>query len=168
MAESEGVIAQPGEPATTAPVATESQEAPRVEPEETESDPKAFNKAALLKDLHDTRQKSQALKAQVEALTAQAKKAEESVALAEAVQRKYDRLEGFLTKVGGPFAQALDSKSFTQALFETDTPVEELATQWAKDHPTLTTQALGAGTGPVAPQQPTISELLHAAIQKAR
>lgn len=66
---------------------------------------------------------------------------------AESVQLKYDRLESFLTKVGGPLSKALDSRSFTTALFESDEDIDELVSKWHRDNPSATSSALNSGPG---------------------
>lgn len=63
------------------------------------------------------------------------------------LQARYDRLEAFLTAVGGPLAQALDSKRFTTALFESDTDIKDLVDDWNKSNPTATSAALRGGNG---------------------
>ena len=70
--------------------------------------------------------------------------------MADTVQAKYDRLESFLSAIGGPISKALDSKSFTTALFESDTDVAELVTKWHKDNPSATSSALQSGSGQTA------------------
>lgn len=92
-----------------------------------------------LKGTHQT--KVQELETQVTELTAKA-------ASAETVQAKYDRLESFLTSLGGPISKALDSKSFSTALFESDTDIKELVAQWHKDNPSATSAALNSSSGP--------------------
>lgn len=91
-----------------------------------------------LKGTHQT--KVQELETQVTELTAKATQAE-------SVQAKYDRLEAFLTSLGGPISKALDSKSFSTALFETDTDIKELVAQWHKDNPSATSTALRSSAG---------------------
>lgn len=65
----------------------------------------------------------------------------------ETLQTRYDRLEAFLQAAGGPLAQALDSRTFTKDLFESDKDVEDLAKEWHRTHPTATSAALGGGAG---------------------
>ena len=64
-----------------------------------------------------------------------------------------DRLEAFLMKAGGPLARALDSRSFTQALFESDTDVADLVTKWGYGHrsgPGTPSRASRGGFGSIA------------------
>lgn len=110
-----------------------------------------------LKGTHQT--KVQELEAQVSQLTAKTASADE-------VQAKYDRLESFLTSLGGPISKALDSKSFSTALFESDTDIKELVAQWHRDNPSATSTALGSSAGSPAGPQPTMNEILRAASPK--
>ncbi|WIC89563.1 scaffolding protein [Microbacterium phage GardenB] len=64
----------------------------------------------------------------------------------EGLQTRYDRLEAFLLAAGGPLSKALDSRTFTKDLFESDKDVAELVTQWHKDNPSATAAALGGGS----------------------
>lgn len=99
------------------------------------------DKLRQLKDSHQT--KVQELESQVTTLTTKATEAD-------AVQARYTRLESFLTALGGPVSKALDSKSFSTALFETDTDVTELVAQWHRDNPSATSSALNSGSGSTA------------------
>lgn len=94
-----------------------------------------------LRQLKGTHQsKVQELETQVTELTAKATSAE-------SVQAKYDRLEAFLTSLGGPISKALDSKSFSTSLFESDADIKELVAQWHKDNPSATSAALNSSGG---------------------
>jgi len=121
-----------------------------------------FNKEALLSDLHKERSARKELKAQVEQLTQAASEVEEITAVRDAVQTKYDRLEAFLVAVGGPLSKALDSKSFTKDLFESDTSIEDLVDAWNKNNPSHTSSALGAPAGEGNPST-SINDLLRMA-----
>lgn len=80
------------------------------------------------------------------------------------LQTRYDRLEAFLQQAGGDLGRALDSRTFTRQLFESEDKVEDIVKAWNKAHPSATTQALGGtggstgGTGKVDP-----NELIRAA-----
>jgi hypothetical protein len=63
----------------------------------------------------------------------------------ETIQTRYDRLEEFLQKAGGPLGRALDSRSFTRDLFETDKDIDSIVKDWRKANPTATSQALSSG-----------------------
>lgn len=78
------------------------------------------------------------------------KQAQDKLATLTPVQARYDRLEAFLSAVGGPLSKALDSKSFTTALFESDTDVTELVTKWHRDNPSATSSALTSSAGNTA------------------
>lgn len=108
-----------------------------------------------LKTLRQAGQKVTELETQVTELTSKATSAEE-------VQARYDRLETFLTQIGGPLSRALDSKSFTTALFETDTDIAELVTKWHKDNPSATSQALQGNPGNI-PDSQDMNALLRTA-----
>lgn len=79
-------------------------------------------------------------------------------------QAKYGRLESFLTSLGGPIGKALDSKTFSTALFESDTDITELVTKWHKDNPSATSAALGAGAGATGSSK-DMNKLLRTAAQ---
>lgn len=91
-----------------------------------------------LKDSHQT--KVTELETQVTELTAKAESAD-------AIQAKYDRLEAFLTSLGGPVSKALDSRSFSKALFESDQDINDLVAKWHRDNPSATSSALNSGAG---------------------
>lgn len=131
----------PAEPAgNEEPGSTPSQQADRL-PDDHPLVKAYTSSQDQLKQLKTTHQtKVQELEAKVTELTDQATQAQ-------AVQAKYDRLEAFLTSLGGPVSKALDSKSFSTALFESDTDIQELAAQWHKDNPSATSQALSSGGG---------------------
>ena len=81
------------------------------------------------------------------------------------VQKRYDRLEEFLSKSGSPLGKALDSKSFTTALFETDGDIGELVKSWNKDNPSPTSVALGSDKVVTADNKPSINDLLRQAVK---
>lgn len=93
-----------------------------------------------LKQLRAAGTKVTELETQVAELTTKAE-------AANAIQAKYDRLEAFLTSLGGPVSKALDSRSFSKALFESDTDIKDLVVQWHKDNPSATSSALQSGAG---------------------
>lgn len=116
-----------------------------------------------LKQLRPTAQQAKDLERQVTELQTAKTEAEQVKAKAEATQAKYDRLEAFLMKAGGPLARALDSRSFTQALFESDTDVAELVTKWHKDNPSATSHALGGTSAAGGGSKRDPNELLRIA-----
>lgn len=123
-------------------------------------------KAALLADLHKERKDRQSAQSRVTELEAQVKELEPVKETLDAVQRKYDRLESFLTRAGGPLGKALDSRSFSQRLFETDDPIEDLVKDWFQQNPTQTSQALGARGDGATGGKVDINTLLRAAANK--
>lgn len=80
------------------------------------------------------------------------------------LQTRYDRLEAFTQAIG--LGKALDSRTFTRDLFETDKPVADLVKEWNKANPTATSRALGSGAGDEGSSKPSINDLLRAAAPK--
>lgn len=78
------------------------------------------------------------------------------------LQNRTHRLEAFLQAVGGPLAKALDSKSFTTALFETDKDIKDIVKEFNAANPTATSTALGAAAAAPAKTGPSINDLLRA------
>lgn len=128
----------------------------------------SFNKESLLGDLHKERDRRKAYQAQVEQLTAQTEKLKTTTSQLTAVQRKYDRLEQFLSNLDGPIGRALDSKQFSSQLFETDTPIKEIVETWVKANPSITSKALGSSATPSASDKSNIGDLLRQALKAAR
>lgn len=77
------------------------------------------------------------------------------------LQTRYDRLEAFATAVG--LGKALDSRTFTRDLFESDKDVAELVKDWNKEHPTATSTALGGTTTTSAEGKQDPNKLIRAA-----
>lgn len=84
----------------------------------------------------------------------------------ETLQTRYDRLEGFLQAVGGPLSKALDSRSFTRELFETDKDVKDIVKDYMKANPTATSQALGGKAAAPADKAPDMNTLIRASRKK--
>lgn len=82
------------------------------------------------------------------------------------LQTRYDRLEAFLQAAGGPLGKALDSRTFTKNLFETDTDIDTLVKKWHQDNPSATSQALGSAAAAPAGSRPDINAALRAAAGK--
>lgn len=135
------------------PVATTNEDQPAKDP----------NKEALLADLTKERKQRQTLQAQVEQLQATADSGKQHKDELTAVQRKYNRLESFLTEIGGPLSKALDSKSFTEKLFGTDSDVKALVADWHKANPSATSTALSSGSAQPANKASGMNDLLRAA-----
>lgn len=83
------------------------------------------------------------------------------------LQTRYDRLEAFLTAAGGPIGKALDSRTFTRDLFESDTDITALVKDWHKVNPTATSQALSSAAGGESSDKKSPNELLRIAAGKA-
>lgn len=81
----------------------------------------------------------------------------------ETLQTRYDRLEAFLQAAGGPLSKALDSRTFTKSLFETDEDIEDIVKAWKKNNPSATAQALGASSAAGGGKSPDINAALRAA-----
>lgn len=79
------------------------------------------------------------------------------------LQTRYDRLEAFAQAVG--IGKALDSRSFTRDLFETDKDIAELVKEWNKANPSTTSQALGSGAASPSDSKPDMNKLLRAALK---
>lgn len=82
------------------------------------------------------------------------------------LQTRYDRLEEFLQAVGGPVSKALDSRTFTKDLFESDKSVADILKDWNRANPTATSTALGAAAASPASKAPDVNELLRKAAGK--
>lgn len=77
------------------------------------------------------------------------------------LQTRYDRLEAFAQATG--LGKALDSRTFTRDLFETDKPVADLVKEWNRANPTATSQALGGKAGGEGKPTTSMNDLLRAA-----
>ena len=82
------------------------------------------------------------------------------------LQTRYDRLEAFLQAEGGSLGKALDSRTFTRELFETDTDIADIVKNWHKSNPTATNTALGSGPASPADKAPNVNDLLRSALKK--
>lgn len=84
----------------------------------------------------------------------------------ETLQTRYDRLEGFLLAAGGPLAKALDSRTFSKDLFETDKDIATLVTEFNRANPSATSTALGSGAAAPAAGKMNPNDLLRIAAGK--
>ena len=159
-ADNQNTETEPTTEPTTEPQTSESEEGatPKAEPT---PDPA---KLSLQADLHKERKQRQAEQAKVTELTAKVDELTTKASEATALQTKYDRLEAFLQAAGGPLASALDSRSLTHKLFETDTDVSEIATEWSKAHPSTTSVALGSGSA-TNEGKVSMNDLLRSAVK---
>lgn len=81
----------------------------------------------------------------------------------ETLQTRYDRLEAFVQAAGGNIGKALDSRTFTRDLFETDKDVASLAKDFLKANPTATSTALASGGAAPSGGKQDPNQLLRAA-----
>jgi DNA-binding protein len=84
----------------------------------------------------------------------------------ETLQTRYDRLEAFVQAAGGDISKALDSRTFTRDLFESDKDVAEIAKAWRKANPTATSTALSSAAAAPAGDKVDQNALLRAAAGK--
>lgn len=88
--------------------------------------------------------------AEAQAQSAKATKLEQELAARpsaeamETLQTRYDRLEAFLVAAGGPLGRALDSRTFSKDLFETDKDIAQLVKDFHKANPSATAAALAS------------------------
>lgn len=80
------------------------------------------------------------------------------------LQTRYDRLEAFTQAVG--LGKALDSRTFTKDLFETDKDIATLVKDWNKAHPSATSDALGSAAAAPATGKIDPNTLLRIAAGK--
>lgn len=122
----------------------------------------------LVKALAKANEKVTAL-AEAQAQAAKATKLEEELAARpsqealDTLQTRYDRLEAFLQSAGGPLGKALDSRTFTRELFETDKDIATIVKDWNKANPSATSQALGAAAAAPASSKVDPNALIRAA-----
>lgn len=117
--------------------------------------------ASLNTELSEARSKS----AKVTQLEEELAKRPTTEAL-ETLQKRNDRLEAFLAAAGGPLGKALDSRTFTRDLFESDKDIDDIVRDWNKANPTATSSALGAAGAQPAEGKIDPNKLLRAAFNK--
>ena len=128
----------------------------------------AAQKAQLkssLADLNKERKDNQTSKASLTELTAEVEKLRPVQETLDAVQTRYDRLEEFLQAVGGPLGKALDSKTFTAALFDSDQDIQDILKKWNAANPSATSSALGSSGAAPERKAPSMNELLRSALK---
>jgi hypothetical protein len=140
----------------------DKQSPPEAKPEETKPDPRL---KTLRADLNKKQQEFISASSERDALKAEVAKLTPVQETLDAVQTRYDRLESFLQAVGGPLGKALDSKSFTTQLFESDKDINDIVKDWNRANPTATASALGSGGAAPAAKAPGINDLLRAAVK---
>lgn len=154
---------------TTEPTATETEQVtePVVTPAEPTVETKLPDDHPLVKTLATQKEELKLLRpagVRVTELETQVAELTTKAELTDTIQAKFDRLEEFLTALGGPLSKALDSKSFSVALFESDTSVKDLVAQWHKDNPSVTSTAVTSGGGN-SPSGTSINDLLRSAVK---
>lgn len=143
------------------------------------TEPPVVTKDAKLPDDHPVVKQLQADKAklakanselqELRAKSAQVTKLEEDLGkrptteAMETLQTRYDRLEEFITSLPGPVGKALDSRSFTRDLFESDKSIADILSDWNKANPTATSAALGKQSAEPGKKGPSMNEILRAA-----
>lgn len=146
---------------TDSDTVTEEEQGTQTETKEVTSD---FNKEALLADLHKERGRRKELTEKVTELTEKVSGADQIKEEFTSLESKYNRLEEFLTLAGGPLSKAMDSRSFTNALFNTNDDVSKIVEKWHKENPSQTSSALAGGTGGGNPK-PDMNALLRASLK---
>ncbi|QFP95334.1 scaffolding protein [Microbacterium phage YuuY] len=132
----------------------------------SQEDPTKGLKSALQgarADLNKERKDHKATTARVTELEAQVADLTPKAETTDAIQSRYDRLEAFLQALPGPLGKALDSKSFTKRLFDSEDEVADIIKDWNKANPSATSQALGGGAGAQSEKKSNMNELLRAA-----
>lgn len=79
------------------------------------------------------------------------------------LQTRYDRLEAFAQAVG--IGKALDSRTFTRDLFETDKDIADLVKEWNRANPSATSTALGSKAAAPADKKADPNALIRAAFK---
>ena len=146
------------------------QDEPRAEDnQDTPQDKPDPAKARLLSDLYKERDRRKAyatrvdeLTAELEQATARAGELDSVTAERDDLRNRYDRLEAFVLNAGGELSGLLDSRRFTQELFESDRDVSKIVADWHKANPSPTSAALKPGAAHDKPAV-DINELLRAA-----
>lgn len=119
-------------------------------------------------DLNKERKDHGTTKARVTELEAQVADLTPKAETTDAIQSRYDRLEEFLQALPGPLGKALDSKSFTKRLFESEDKIEDIIKDWNKANPTATSSALGAGGAAPSSTPVDPNKLLRAAFNGSK
>lgn len=158
---------------------TEDSSANGSQQQSTTDEPQVVSKDAKLPDDHpvvkqlksdkDKLAKANAELAELRAKSADSTKLEEELAkrptqeALDTLQTRYDRLEAFLVAAGGPIGRALDSRTFTRDLFETDKDIDALVKDWHKNNPSATSTALGGGASDQGKSKQDPNALIRAA-----
>ena len=136
------------------------------DPASKPDDKKDPAKAALLADLHKERKSLKTANTELTTLRTQVAELSPVKDTLDAVQSRYDRLEEFLQAAGGPLSKALDSRTFTKDLFESDKDIQDIVKAWHKANPSATSSALGSGPAAPAAKGPNMNDLIRSALHK--
>ena len=132
------------------------------EKSEPEPTPVDHNKKALLADLYKERTARKELQSQLSDVTKQLEELTGASEELEALTKKYQRLEQFILGSNTDIGKALDSRTLTQRLFESDDEIDSILQDWHKDNPTTTSRAL-TGSNDSSPSAPSVGDLLRVA-----
>lgn len=99
-------------------------------------------KHSLLADLHKERSTRKSLQEKVAELEKENSKNSEVAEKYKLLQTRYARLEEFVLQSGTVLENILDSRSFSEKLFDSDIDVKELVKEWNSKHPSKMTEAL--------------------------
>lgn len=133
-----------------------------IQHEETKTEEPNYNKESLLADLHKERNRRRELTTKLEEAESKVTQSADLTEKYETLEKRYGRLEAFLTNFGGSIGKAMDSRSFTEKLFNSDADISEIVNSWHKDNPSQTSSALSGGAGAETSGQ-SINDLLRAA-----
>jgi len=121
---------------------------------------------SLLADLNKSRNETRAAKGRITTLEAEVADLRPKAEMTDAVQARYDRLEAFVQAAGGTLGKALDSRSFTKALFESDEDVADIVKRWSQANPTATHTALSSTAAGTQAGRPSLNDVIRAARAK--
>ena len=128
---------------------------------ESKPDDQSANKSVLA-DLHKERSQRKDLQAKVTNLEASLAEFESAQEKLTAATAKYDRLEAFLLASDSPISKTLDSRSFTERLFNSEDEITDIIADWKSANPTATSAALSSD-GSKGSGKMSMNDLLHAA-----
>lgn len=141
-----------------------SEEVPEAETAaELESDKEDLSKQSLLRDLYSERNKRKELKAKLDELTQKSEEMSTLSAEHESLKAKHARLEAVLLVSGSTMARLLDSRSFSERVFNSDENVEDIIADWYKANPSNTSNALKSAGDVPREQKTSMNDLLRAA-----
>lgn len=118
---------------------------------------------SLLADLNKSRNETRSARGRITTLEAEVADLKPKAEMTDAIQTRYDRLEAFVQAAGGSLGKALDSRSFTKALFESDEDVAEIVKRWSQANPSATQQALSSTAAQTHGGRPSLNDAIRAA-----